>query len=74
MANPRQAQVEAAVAGFYDRVSRGKVPKQRRYNRVVGRRPGTYRHARSRREQQRLNARTGQGAQAPLWRPDEPQG
>lgn len=71
MTNPRQPETEKALAGFYDRVRRGKVPKQRRYSRggVVG----SHQHQRRKREQQRRNAGNWRGTQIPLWRPDGPQ-
>lgn len=71
--NPRQAEIEKALAGFQRRADAGKVPRRRRYNRVVGRRPGTFRHARNKREQQRRDAGNFRGPQIPLWTPDGPQ-
>ena len=71
--NPRQAEIEKALAGFYERARRGKVPKQRRYRRVVGGVVGSHRHQRRKREQQRRNAGNWRGRQIPLWTPDGPQ-
>ena len=51
--NPRQAEIEGALAGFYERVRRGKVPKQRRYSRVVGGVVGRHQHQRGKRNAQR---------------------
>ena len=36
MTNPRQAEVEAALAAFWDRAERGRIPQRRRYGRIVG--------------------------------------
>ena len=69
MANPRRAETEAALAGFYDRVRRGKAPKRRRYNRVVGGVAGRHHHQRKKREQQRKNAGSWRNPQPPLWTP-----
>ena len=73
MANPRQAETEAALAGFYDRVRRGKVPKQRRYSRAVGGVVGAHQHQRRKRRQQRRNAGNWRNPQIPLWTPNGPQ-
>ena len=54
--NPRQAEIERALAGFQDRADRGKVPKQRRYARVVGGVVGSHRHQQRKRNRQRRNA------------------
>jgi hypothetical protein len=54
--NPRQQQIERALAGFYERADAGRVPKRRRYHRVVGAPAGTHQHARRKRNQQRRNA------------------
>lgn len=56
MANPRQQEIERALAGFQQRADRGQVPKRRRYARVVGGVVGLYRHQRGKRNQQRKNA------------------
>ena len=58
MANPRQANVEAALAAFYDRAERGRVPQRRRYGRVVGGVVGARQHQRRKRNAQRRNAGT----------------
>jgi len=55
MANPRQAEVEAALARFYAE----RAPKlARRYRRVVGGVVGSHQHQRGKRNQQRRNAGT----------------
>ena len=56
MTNPRQAEVEAALADFWKRAQAGRVPQRRRYRRVVGGVVGAHRHQRRKREAQRRNA------------------
>ena len=56
MANPRKTEVERALAGFYERADRGRVPKQRRYARVVGGVVGSHRHQWHKRKRQRQAA------------------
>ena len=51
--NPRQAEVERALAGFQRRVDAGKVPKKRRYSRVGGGVVGSHQHQRGKRNAQR---------------------
>jgi len=58
MTNPRRANVEAALAAFYERAERGRVPQRRRYGRVVGGIVGSHQHQRGKRNQQRRNAGT----------------
>ena len=58
MTNPRQAEVEAALAAFYDRAERGRIPQRRRYGYVVGGVVGSHQHQRGKRTQQRRNAGT----------------
>lgn len=68
MTNPRQAEIEAALAGFEERVRQGKVPKKRRYARVVGGIVGSHQHQRRKRKAQRKRA--GNWSEQPtLWRP-----
>ena len=57
MANPRQANVEAALAAFYAERA-PKLARRRRYARVVGGVVGSHRHQRGKRNQQRRNAGT----------------
>ena len=54
MTNPRQANVEAALAAFYERAERGRVPQRRRYGRVVGGVVGARQHQRRKRLRQKL--------------------
>ena len=54
MANPRQANVEAALAAFYERAERGRIPRRRRYGRVVGGLVGSHQHQRGKRLRQKL--------------------
>jgi hypothetical protein len=54
--NPRQAEVEAALAAFQRRADAGRLPK-RRYGRVVGGIVGSHRHQSRKRERQRQTAR-----------------
>ena len=56
MANPRKTEVERALAGFQERADRGKIPKRRRYARVVGGVVGSHRHQRGKRNRQRQAA------------------
>ncbi len=58
MMNPRQAEVEAALAAFYERAQQGRIPQRRGYGRVVGGIVGCQQHQRRRRNQQRRNAGT----------------
>jgi len=57
MANPRQANVEAALAAFYAERA-PKLARRRRYARVVGGVVGSHQHSRRKRNQQRRNAGT----------------
>ena len=54
MTNPRRANVEAALAAFYERAERGRVPQRRRYGRVVGGVVGSHQHQRGKRLRQKL--------------------
>lgn len=56
MANPRDREVARALAGFQARADHGRVPKRRRYGRVVGGVVGSHRHARGKRNRQRQAA------------------
>jgi len=58
MANPRQAEVEAALAAFWERAQAGRVRQRQRYARVVGGVVGSQQHQRGKRNQQRRNAGT----------------
>ena len=57
MANPRQAEVEAALARFYAERA-PKLARRRRYARVVGGVVGSHQQSRRKRNQQRRNAGT----------------
>ena len=54
MTNPRQAEVEAALADFWERAQAGRVPQRRRYRRVVGGVVGAHQWQRKKRLRQRL--------------------
>ena len=54
MTNPRQAEVEAALADFWERAQAGRVPQRRRYRRVVGGVVGAQQHQRGKRLRQKL--------------------
>ena len=56
MANPREREVERALAGFQERADRGRVPKRRRYGRVIGGVVGSHRHQWNKRKRQRQAA------------------
>jgi len=58
MADPRQANVEAALAAFWERAQAGRVPQRRRYGRVVGGVVGSHQWQRRKRNEQRRRAGT----------------